>query len=301
MPLTGLLAALRDAPSRTGSVIITVYGDAIASRGGELALASLLELMAALGANGGVVRTAISRLARDGWLEGYRNGRRSFYRLSRRGELESTKAGPRIYGPLEGPWGGQLRLAFAEAGVERTMLEQAGYALLAPGVLAAPDTALMPPPGILALLSQGTPETMRILAARAWPVTQVGMGYSGFVDLFSILDGLAAKLRPLEALAARILLIHEFRRVSLRDPRLPTGLLPADWPGTAARTLCIKLYSTLAPASESWLDTAENRSGPLPRGPDPTARFNGGDTQLAASAWSPTQSGSLPQPRSGPQ
>jgi phenylacetic acid degradation operon negative regulatory protein len=284
MPLAGLLAALRDAPSRTGSVIITLYGDAIAPRGGELALASLLELMAALGANGGVVRTAVSRLSRDGWLEGHRDGRRSFYRLSRRGILESSEAGPRIYGPLDSAWNGQLRLAFAEAGVERTMLEQAGYALLAPGVLAAPDTALTPPPGIPALLSRGTPETMRTLAARAWPVARVGTGYSGFVELFSGLDGLTASLQPLDALAARTLLIHEYRRVTLRDPRLPAGLLPADWPGAAARTLCVKLYRTLATASERWLDTAENRSGPLPGGPDPAARFSGGDKQPAAPA-----------------
>ena len=284
MPLAGLLAALRDAPSRTGSVIITVYGDAIAPRGGELALASLLELMAALGANGGVVRTAISRLARDGWLEGRRDGRRSFYRLSRRGELESAKAGPRIYGSLECPWNGQLRLVFAEAGVERTMLEHAGYALLAPGVLTAPDSALAPPPGIPALLSHGTPEAMRDLAARAWPVTRVGADYLGFVDLFTSLDGLAAGLQPLEALAARVLVIHEFRRVTLRDPRLPIGLLPPGWPGIAARNLCVKLYTTLGTASELWLDAAENWSGPLPRGPDPTARFNGGDTQPAVPA-----------------
>jgi phenylacetic acid degradation operon negative regulatory protein len=276
MPLASRLAALRDAPSRTGSVIITVYGDAIAPRGGELALASLLELMSALGANGGVVRTAISRLARDGWLEGRRDGRRSFYRLSRRGEQESFEAGPRIYGPLDRPWNGQLRLAFAEAGVERTMLEQAGYALLAPGVLAAPDTALTPPPGIPALLCAGTPEAMRALAARAWPVTQVGAGYQGFVNLFASLDRVATQLQPLEALAARVLLIHEYRRVTLRDPRLPAGLLPPDWPGIVARSLCTRLYAALAPASEKWLDTAENRSGPLPKGPNPTARFSGG-------------------------
>ena len=276
MPLSGLLAALRDAPSRTGSVIITIYGDAIAPRGGELALASLLDLMAALGANGGVVRTAVSRLARDGWLEGHRAGRRSFYRLSRRGSQEFADAGPRIYGPLDSPWGGQLRLAFAEAGVERTMLEQAGYALLAPGVLAAPDTALTPPPVIPALLGSGTPEAMRALAARAWPVARVGTGYGRFVDLFANLDGVARELPPLDGLAARVLLIHEYRRVVLRDPRLPTGLLPPDWPGATAHALCARLYAALAPASERWLDTAENQSGPLPRGPDPTARFSGG-------------------------
>lgn len=277
MPLSRLLAALRDAPSRTGSVIITVYGDAIAPRGGEVALASLLELMAALGAGDGVVRTAVSRLARDGWLDGRRAGRRSFYRLSRRGVQESADAGPRIYGPLDSAWGGQLRLAFAEAGVERTLLERAGYALLAPGVLVAPDTALAPPPGIPALQGFGEPGAMQALAARAWPVARVAEGYRRFTGLFGDLHAASGGLAPLDALAVRVLLIHEYRRVVLRDPRLPSGLLPQDWPGTEARRLCAQLYAALAPASECWLDAAESGSGPLPRGPDPTLRFSGGE------------------------
>jgi len=276
MPLAGLLAALRAAPSRTGSVIATVYGDAIAPRGGEVALASLLELMAALGAGDGVVRTAVSRLTRDGWLDRQRTGRRSFYRLSSRGVQEFADAVPRIYGPLSGPWNGQFRLVFAEAGVERTMLERAGYALLAPGVLVAPDTALAPPPGTPALLGAGTPKTMQAIAARAWPVAQVGAGYQRLVGLFDNVAAVADSLPPLDALAARVLLIHEYRRVALRDPHLPAGLLPADWPGVPARALCARLYAVLAPASECWLDAAENRSGPLPRGPDPLDRFSGG-------------------------
>ena len=67
--LAGLLDRLRTEPSRTGSMIVTVYGDAILPRGGEAAMADLLVLMRRLGAAEGVVRTAVSRLARDGWLE----------------------------------------------------------------------------------------------------------------------------------------------------------------------------------------------------------------------------------------
>ena len=274
MPLSALLAAVRGAPQRTGSVIVTIYGDAIALRGGEIALAALLELMAALGVTEGVVRTAVSRLARDGWLEGHRTGRRSFYRLSRRGLRETVDAGPRIYGPLDQAWGGKLRLAFAEAGVERTLLERAGYALLAPGVLVAPDTALTPSPGLPSLLGAGEPAAMQTLAARAWPVARVGAGYETFLRLFSDLAGTAFELAPLDAMAARVLLTHEYRRIVLRDPRLPAALLPPDWPGTAAFSLCAGLYASLAPASERWLDTTADRSGPLPQGPDPAGRFS---------------------------
>ena len=119
---------------------------------------------------------------------------------------------------------------------------------------------------------------MRALAARAWPVTRVGAGYERFVQMFSNLAGKAAELAPLDAMATRVLLIHEYRRVVLRDPCLPTALLPPDWPGAAALGLCAGLYARLAPASERWLDTKPNGSGPLPQGPDPAGRFTSART-----------------------
>ena len=64
---------------------------------------------------------------------------------------------------------------------------------------------------------------------------------------------------------ARVLLIHHYRRVVLRDPLLPAALLPRDWPGRAARELCGEIYRGLLPASEQWLDHhASNENGPLP-------------------------------------
>ena len=212
-------------------------------RGGEIALAALLELMAALGVTEGVVRTAVSRLARDGWLEGHRAGRRSFYRLSRRGLQETADAGPRIYGPLDPAWGGKLRLAFAEAGVERTFLERAGYALLAPGLLVAPDTALTPPPGLPSLLGAGEPAAMRSLAARAWPVARVGAGYERFVRLFAEMDGQAPGLAPLEAMAARVLLMHEYPEGRVARPApavrpVATGLARGRCPRPVCRAVC---------------------------------------------------------------
>jgi phenylacetic acid degradation operon negative regulatory protein len=61
----------------------------------------------------------------------------------------------------------------------------------------------------------------------------------------------------------------------LRDPLLPTALLPEDWPGHAARKLCAEIYRGLLPASEQWLDrNASNETGPLPKpGPELSCRF----------------------------
>src|SRR5262245_62239207 len=68
-PLARIVDQLKREPSRTGSIIITVFGDAIVPRGGSVALGTLLEFFAAIDVDSTVVRTAMSRLTADGWFE----------------------------------------------------------------------------------------------------------------------------------------------------------------------------------------------------------------------------------------
>ena len=68
-PLARIVDQLKREPSRTGSIVITVFGDAIVPRGGSVWLGTLLEFFGCLDIGSGVVRTAMSRLASDGWLE----------------------------------------------------------------------------------------------------------------------------------------------------------------------------------------------------------------------------------------
>ena len=83
-PLARIVEQLKREPSRTGSIVITVFGDAIVPRGGSVWLGTLLEFFEALDIDSGVVRTAMSRLAADGWLERNKVGRNSFYRLDKK-------------------------------------------------------------------------------------------------------------------------------------------------------------------------------------------------------------------------
>jgi hypothetical protein len=62
-PLARIIEQLKREPSRTGSIVITVFGDAIVPRGGSVWLGTLLEFFTALDIDSGVVRTAMSRLA----------------------------------------------------------------------------------------------------------------------------------------------------------------------------------------------------------------------------------------------
>src|SRR5260370_1529701 len=62
-PLARIIEQLKREPSRTGSIVITVFGDAIVPRGGSVWLGTLLEFFKTIDIDSGVVRTAMSRLA----------------------------------------------------------------------------------------------------------------------------------------------------------------------------------------------------------------------------------------------
>jgi phenylacetic acid degradation operon negative regulatory protein len=98
-PLARIIEQLKREPSRTGSIVITVFGDAIVPRGGSVWLGTLLEFFKSLDIDSGVVRTAMSRLATDGWLERNKVGRNSFYRLAKSGRQTFDAATKHIYDP----------------------------------------------------------------------------------------------------------------------------------------------------------------------------------------------------------
>jgi phenylacetic acid degradation operon negative regulatory protein len=108
------------------------------------------------------------------------------------------------------------------------------------------------------------------LLSESWPLDRTSDAYLKFIRTFEPLRawiGRRARLSDIEAFTARILLIHYYRRVVLRDPLLPPALLPRDWPGRPARQLCGEVYRALLPGSEKWLDQhGSNESGPLPSG-----------------------------------
>jgi phenylacetic acid degradation operon negative regulatory protein len=75
----------------------------------------------------------------------------------------------------------------------------------------------------------------------------------------------------------RTLLLHEYRKIHLRDPLLPRALLPDDWVGVEAYELCSSVYAKLFRPSEQYLAaTAETMDGALPPpAPEVFARFGG--------------------------
>jgi phenylacetic acid degradation operon negative regulatory protein len=274
-PLDRIIQQLKREPSRTGSIVITVFGDAIAPRGGSVWLGTLLEFFGMLDIEGGVVRTAMSRLAADGWLERSRVGRNSFYRLVENGRQTFDVATRHIYDPPTSDWTGRFELLLIgsadDRDASREALGNAGFGSPLPGVWVAPSGAPIPreAKGAIRLEVSAEDENGRRLLAASWPLDRTAGAYLKFMKMFEPLRSWAAgreRLSDADAFVGRILLIHYYRRVVLRDPLLPTALLPRDWPGRAARTLCGDIYRALLPASEQWLDRqASNETGALPK------------------------------------
>jgi phenylacetic acid degradation operon negative regulatory protein len=274
-PLARIVQQLKREPSRTGSIIITVFGDAIVPRGGSVWLGTLLAFFEQLDIDASVVRTAMSRLTADGWFERTKVGRNSFYRLVQRGRQTFDIATRHIYGPPVSDWTGKFELLLIGNGgdrdASREALKNAGFGSPLSGVWVAPSGVPVPAEaeGAIRLEVSAEDDSGRRLLSESWPLHRTSEAYQKFMKTFAPLHASIAageRLTEADAFTARILLIHHYRRVVLRDPLLPTELLPADWPGRAARTLCGEIYRGLLSPSEQWLDrNATGENGPLPK------------------------------------
>lgn len=285
---------------RSGSLITTVFGDAIAPRGGTVWLGSLITVMGEFGISERLVRTSVYRLAQDGWLQSRQIGRRSYYSLTDEGRERFEQATQKIYGEPLSSWDGNWCLALlatidaAERETLRKELGWLGFGTLSTNVLAhpAPDMASLE----LALARLGVADdvvvmrgqtvrndaAMRELAGQGWNLADIDARYEGFVGRFRPLIrafGNDTNVSPKSAFLVRTLLIQEYRKVLLRDPQLPAELLPADWHGTAAYQLCRNLYRAVHAAADDWLsEVMETADGPLPPpGPAFMKRFGGLD------------------------
>lgn len=275
-------------PIRAPSLIVTVWGDTIAAHGATVWLGSLIRLLGDFGLNERVVRTSVFRLQKDNWLQGRQAGRRSFYCLSAAGQRRTVAADLTIYAAGPVAWDGRwlILVLGAETSAVREKLRRdlvfMGFGMPAPGVFARPDTDW---PDVKDLLADyGVADDvvvfhadgslmpglgpLRRMVAEAWDHAALDADYSGFIDHFGpVLDALEAGAvpAPRDAFVVRTLLIHEFRRVTLRDPLLPDSLMPRDWSGLAARRLSAALYRGLhRPAMRHAMDVLETEAGGLP-------------------------------------
>ncbi|MCF8468753.1 MAG: phenylacetic acid degradation operon negative regulatory protein PaaX, partial [Sneathiella sp.] len=284
------------------SLLVTVWGDCVAPHGGTVWLGSLIELVEPLGLNERVVRTAVFRLQKEKLLSSEQIGRRSFYSLTKTGQHRFAEATHRIYASGDIPWNEKWLLVFAarrdmkekDRRVLQAELGWLGFGDLGAGIHAHPTAAAETVETLLAdlglkgkttVLSAGSlpgsgfnaPE---ILVAKGWSLDDLEEDYARFIGHFggfSGLDNTAAGIDEKKCFIIRSLLVHDYRRVLLRDPMLPAKLLPKGWNGNQARALFQKIYRQVWEGAERHLmGVLENSTGRLPPASEEfKARFGG--------------------------
>ncbi len=287
-----LLAPSVGQPLRIWSLIITIFGDCIVPRGGSLWLGSLTAMLAPLGIESGAVRTAMSRLTADGWLERIKHGRNAYYHFSAKAAETTEAAAVQIYGNRQKKqkWDGKIHLAIMRTGNfdinmpgidredrdgKRSELQREGFVPVTPSTFVsfiqpvAPDR--LESQGIMVLTATAKSQSIEALCDAAFNLTHWKQAYDQFVTDFSpILEKLKpatknSRLDPQTALMVRILTVHAYRRIVLRVPALPPELLPDGWSGLMAAKIMSEIYALTVTGSETWLnECGKDEKGILP-------------------------------------
>jgi phenylacetic acid degradation operon negative regulatory protein len=286
----------RQRPVRAGSLLITILGDSIAPRGGQISLASLIEFATQLRLPERLIRTSIGRLAQDDWVTSTRSGRNSYYCLTATGRARFAEATQRIYAAQPPSWSGLWTVVVVRSSARETRetvrqeLIWLGFGQIAPGVFVHP---LLEERSVRGHVRKSVARDLIILrdarsvqmsdvrlVQQGWDFRDLTRRYRKFIDMFSGLEdevGEAADISPERAFILRTLLLHEYRKIHLRDPLLPAVLLPARWVGSDALDLCRRIYAQVFRSSEQYLSrTGKTHSGPLPKVSNDTyLRFGG--------------------------
>ncbi|MBP7392760.1 MAG: phenylacetic acid degradation operon negative regulatory protein PaaX [Zoogloea sp.] len=268
---------------QAGSLIISVFGDAVLPRGSRIWLGSLIRLLEPLELNERLVRTSVFRLAKEEWLRTEPSGRRADYLLTPSGQRRFEEASRHIYASSAPRWDRRWRLIITVGELppkRREALRRAlfwqGFGILGGDCFVHPSADLSA--AFDALIAEGLSDVLGklkpLLAADAqfgnaandvdmvhgaWNLERLAGVYAEFVECYQpVLEQLRAEgqaeIDGESAFLLRTLLIHDYRRLLLRDPELPDVLLPPEWPGQKARLLCKELYRRLLTPSERHLD-----------------------------------------------
>lgn len=281
-----LVARLTDRVDRSArSVLVTVFGDTIAPLGGEVWLSDLFELMAPFDYSERLVRTSLSRLVADDWCVSVRDGRRSRYRLTEGAQRATEEAEQRIYHRSRRAWTGTWTLVLVPDGdAVVDELRWNGFARLAPGVHALPHDPDGRHRRVVERLglrgrhpvADATFADVSVLAAEDRLTDGFDLGglvedYWTFCEAFGpVADAGLETMTPAEAFALRTLLVHEFRRLRLRDPELPGELLPSPWAGDEAFDVAAAAYAAVNDAAWRWAEQSIDGSH------EATSRFTEG-------------------------
>lgn len=249
------------------SALFDLYGDYLRPRGGRAPVAALVKLLAPLGIAAPAVRTAVSRMVRQGWLHPLRLVSGPGYLLTPKAARRLDDAAARIYRTGRFGWDGRFDLVLLRTPVSRRdarRLTFLGYGMLGEHAWVAPRAvdevdAVLADLGLgyerfSAAHAAGSPGAAAVVA-QAWDVEELAKSYEAFVaDYRPVVTAVTVRSTDEEAYAARFRLVHAWRAFLFRDPQLPPSLLPSRWPGASAASFFDKHAARLRPAADRYVE-----------------------------------------------
>ncbi|MFD9940790.1 PaaX family transcriptional regulator C-terminal domain-containing protein [Nonomuraea sp. NPDC059023] len=248
--------------------LFDLYGDHLRSRGGQASVAALVRLMKPLEIAAPAVRTAVSRMVRQGWLSPVRLPHGPGYGLTPKCVRRLDEAALRIYRPGTLGWRGRWHVIVFGPVRERPRRERLradltflGYAALSETTWIGPRSSieldnLLDGEGVVAdrfdAALDGDPCE---LVARAWDLDGIAAAYERWLaEAGSLVDSLPAHAPDDRVFATRSVLVHGWRNFLFRDPGLPAELLPPGWPGEKARAYFEQEAARLLPRAAAFVD-----------------------------------------------
>lgn len=256
------------AAMRARSALFDLYGDHLRARGGQAPVAALVKLLGPMGIAAPAVRTAVSRMVRQGWLAPLRLANGPGYALTGKATRRLDEAASRIYRTATTPWDGRFDLIILDPPPVRparlrlvASLAFLGYGNIGERAWVAPR----PSPEADTLLTEAGVRYDRFTAThvagtaslveRAWDLPALAAAYRSFVaDLTPVVAGAPTDGDDEAAYRARFRLVHAWRTFLFRDPQLPPALLPTPWAGTTAAEFFDLHATRLRPAADRFVD-----------------------------------------------
>ncbi|MCF8474877.1 MAG: hypothetical protein K9G26_09280 [Emcibacter sp.] len=256
--------------------------------GGAVWLGSIINILEPLGINARHVRTAVSRLNKDNWISPNQIGRKSYYNITISGQRRFQNATPQIYDGSRSDWDQKWTLVILpdnqniNKDIAIKELGWIGFGKIAKGIMAHPLPAMLSLERTLDLLAirddviilhkasheLTTSSALDVMVKSCWNLEELSLKYRKFLERFKPLyDALCLGPLPsaMDCVLIRLLMIHEYRKILLKDPRLPDILMPPHWEGNSAYLLCRDIYLLLLENSEHYLNCSmETETGTLP-------------------------------------
>ena len=261
-------------PVHARSALFDLYDDHLRTRENRAPVAALVRLLAPLDIAPPAVRTAISRMVRQGWLEPVKLPAGRGYALSGRARHRLDDAAGRIYRTRDATWDGSWDLLVLEPVTQRSARDRirTGLSFLGYGPLsdstwisafASPEADELldsEAAGFARFRAHDDDPTTR--AGRAWDLTSLATSYVAWRRFAErLLDDPSSELTNLvdasedeRAFAVRSVLVHEWRKFLFTDPGLPAELLPGDWVGHEATKFFAEEAARLLPAASRFVD-----------------------------------------------